>query len=573
MPTVGGRPPLIPGITRVMRGAMTHNRRAMSQRPAPTPPTTAATPGSIQAALRHPAFRKLWLASGIYFIANAMHGMAASWLMVELTGSSFLAALVQTAVFLPMFVLALPAGVLADTTDRAHLILIALGVQAVSVVVLAALLLAGWAGPGTLLVFTGISGCCTAMMSPAWNSAVGEILPRDELPQAIIAMSIAYNGARALGPALAGLVFGLASAAGGVLVGGGTVFALAVGGTLVLAWAIHKRPPRPHPPTRLPPERLWGGTLAGLRYAWHAETILAQLVRTAAYSAAGSALWALLPVIGQQRLGLGAEGFGGLMACLGTGAVAAGLMLGRMRQRLGLEPLVRISCLIFAVVMTVAALSRWALPVYLALVLGGGAWMSAMSTFNTATQTSAPPWVRSRATAMHVLSALGPFALGSAFWGAVAGLVGLQGALVAAAALMLGNLLLARRFPLRMGELHEVTQAPFEDLLMTDEPDPEAGPVAVELSYRIRPEEAEAFLDLATQLKAPRQRDGATFWRIYRDLDDPSRYVERFIVTSWAAYLHQRARATVADQGIEAQLRAMVLPGERVVMQHYIAER
>jgi MFS family permease len=552
---------------------MTHNQCAMSLRPAPSPPTTVATPGSIQAALRHPAFRKLWLASGIYFIANAMHGMAASWLMVELTGSSFLAALVQTAVFLPMFVLALPAGVLADTTDRARLILIALGVQALSVVVLAGLLLAGWAGPGTLLAFTFISGCCTAMMSPAWNSAVGEILPRDELPQAIIAMSIAYNGARALGPALAGLVFGLASAVGGVLVGGGTVFALAVGGTLVLAWAIHRRPPKPHPPTRLPPERLWGGTLAGLRYAWHAETILAQLVRTAAYSAAGSALWALLPVIGQQRLGLGAEGFGGLMACLGTGAVAAGLMLGRLRQRLGLEPLVRISCLIFAAVMTVAALSRWALPVYIALVLGGGAWMSAMSTFNTATQTSAPPWVRSRATAMHVLSALGPFALGSAFWGAVAGLIGLQGALVAAAALMLGNLLLARRFPLRMGELHEVTQAPFKDLLMADEPDPEAGPVAVELSYRIRPEEAEAFLELATQLKAPRQRDGATFWRIYRDLDDPSRYVERFIVTSWAAYLHQRARATVADQGIEAQLRAMVLPGQRVVMQHYIAER
>ena len=552
---------------------MSHNQRAMSQRPASSPSPTAATPGSIQAALRHPAFRKLWLASGIYFIANAMHGMAASWLMVELTGSSFLAALVQTAVFLPMFVLALPAGVLADTTDRAKLILVALGLQAVSLVVLAALLLAGWAGPGTLLVFTFIGGCCTAMMLPAWNSAVGEILPRDELPQAIIAMSIAYNGARALGPAFAGLVFGLASAAGGVLVGGGTVFSLAVAGTLVLAWAIHRRPPKPHPPTRLPPERLWGGTLAGLRYAWHAETILAQLVRTAAYSAAGSALWALLPVIGQQRLGLGAAGFGALMACLGTGAVAAGLMLGRMRQRLGLEPLVRISCVVFAAVMVVAALSRWALPVYIALVLGGGAWMSAMSTFNTATQTSAPPWVRSRATAMHVLSALGPFALGSAFWGAVAGLAGLQTALVAAAALMLGNLLLARRFPLRMGAPHEVTQAPFKDLLMADEPDPAAGPVAVELSYRIRPEQAEAFLELATQLKAPRRRDGATFWRIYRDLDDPSRYVERFIVTSWAAYLHQRARATVADQTIEAQLRAMVLPGESVVMQHYIAER
>jgi len=534
-------------------------------------PTTAST--TIWVTLRHRGFRNIWLASVVYFIANAMHTMAAAWLMVELTGSSFLAALVQTAVFLPMFVLALPAGVLADTTDRRRLILGALGVQALAVVVLAGLLLAGWAGPATLLVFTGITGCCTAMLSPAWNSAVGEILPRDELPQAIIAMSIAYNGARALGPAFAGLVYGLASGAGGKQVGGGAVFALAVAGTLVMAWAIHRQPPRPHPPSRLPPERLWGGTLAGLRYSWHSHTILAQLVRTATYSAAGSALWALLPVIGQQRLGLGAEGFGFLMGCLGTGAVAAGLVIGPLRQRLGLERLVSICCVVFALTMAVAALSRWALPVYVGLVAGGAAWMSVMSTFNTATQTSAPPWVRSRATAMHVLSALGSFALGSAFWGAVAGLAGLPAALLAATALMLGNLLLARRFPLRMGELHEVTQAPFEDLLVADAPDPEAGPVAVELSYRILPELAEAFLDEAALLKAPRQRDGATFWRIYRDLDDPTRYVERFIVARWADYLHQRARATVADQAIEARLRALLAPGETVTMQHYIAER
>ncbi len=519
----------------------------------------------------------MWVASAIYFVANAMHTMAAAWLMVELTGSSFLAALVQTAVFLPMFVLALPAGVLADTTDRRRLIIGALAVQAVVVVVLATLLLLGWAGPATLLVFTCVVGCCTAMLSPAWNSAVGEILPREELPQAIIAMSIAYNGARALGPALAGLIYGqmsgFAGGQDGKLMGGGAVFALAVLGTLTLAWAIHRQPPRAHPPSRLPPERLWGGTLAGLRYAWHSHTILAQLVRTAAYSGAGSALWALLPVIGQQRLGLGAAGFGFLMACLGTGAVGAGLVIGPLRHRLGLERLVRLCCLVFAVVMAVAALSRWALPVYLALVAGGAAWMSVMSTFNTATQTSAPPWVRSRATAMHVLSALGSFAIGSAFWGAVAGLLGLQSALCVAAALMLGNLLLARRFPLRMGELQEVTQAPFEDLLVADPPDPEAGPVAVELSYRIRPEDTEAFLAEVTLLKAPRRRDGATFWRVYRDLGDPTRYVERFIVGRWADYLHQRARATVADQAIEARVRALLAPGEVVSMQHYVAER
>ena len=189
-----------------------------------TPSPNAATP-SIWSALRHPAFRGLWLASGLYFIANAMHAMAAAWMMVERTGSSFLAALVQTAVFLPMFVLALPAGVLADTTDRRRLILLALAVQAGAVLLLALLLLVGWAGPATILGLTFVTGCCTAMLSPAWNSAVGEILPREELPQAIVTMSIAYNTARALGPTLAGLVYGLAHALApqGELLRGGTL--------------------------------------------------------------------------------------------------------------------------------------------------------------------------------------------------------------------------------------------------------------------------------------------------------------------------------------------------------------
>jgi MFS family permease len=523
---------------------------------------------SIWHTLRHPVFRGMWFASTAYFVGNAMQGMAAAWFIVERTNSTFLAAVVQTAVFLPMFVLALPAGVLADTTDRRRLLLWALYTQAVAVALLAILVMTDWAGPATILFFTALAGCCTAMLSPAWNSSVGEILPREELPQAIVAMSIAYNAARALGPALAGLVFGLA--------GGGWVFALALAGTLALVLAIRRWPPSAHPPSRLPAERLWGGTLAGLRYARHSHTILAQLVRTAAYSAAGSALWALLPVIGQQRLGLGAEGFGLLMACLGAGAVGVGLVIGWVRARFGLERLVSVGCIVFALVMLVAAWSRWRLPVYGALVAGGAAWMAVMSTFNTATQTSAPPWVRSRATALHVLSALGSFAIGSAFWGIVAGIGGLQLALCLASALMLGGLLLVKPFPLRMGDEQDVTQAqpvPFESLLAAAQPAPEAGPVAVEVGYRIREADTLAFLDTVALLRAPRQRDGATFWRLYRDLGDPSRYVERFIVTSWADYLHQRARTTLADQALEERVRAFLLDGEPVTVQHYIAER
>jgi len=521
---------------------------------------------SIWTPLRHKPFRGMWVSGGIFFVGNAMHNMAASWLMIELTGSSFLAALVQTASFLPMFLLSLPAGVLADTADRRRLMLRSQLVYALTALLLTGLALAGSVGPATLLWFTFVLGVCTALQSPAWNSAVSDSIARDELPQAITLVAMAFNGARAIGPSLAGVVFALAGAA--------TVFGLAVLTAIVMMAAVRRWPPRPHPLGKLPAERLWGGMLSGLRFARHSPATFAQLIRTVAYSGIGSALWALLPVIAQRQLGLGAAGFGLLMGCLGSGAVAAGFVIGRLRSRLGLDTLAVSCCVVFAVVMAIAALSTLHGLVYAALVAAGAAWMAMMSTFNAATQTTAPPWVRARAASMHTLCALGSFALGSALWGAVSGLVGLTATLCAAAALMLASVALARPFPLRMGGEKEVTLAtPWEDLFVVHEPDLEAGPVAVEIAYRIRPEDAEPFLDAVEQLKVPRRRDGATFWRIYRDLGDPAQYVERFIVTSWADYLRQRARATVADQEIEAQVRRFQSPAEPVAMRHYIAER
>ncbi len=528
--------------------------------------TTPDPEPSIRATLRHRPFRALLIGGSVYFVGNAMQAMAAAWLMIELNGSSFLAALVQTAVFLPMVLLALPAGVLADTTDRRRLILGALLVQAATVALLALLVLVGWAGAQTLLVLTFVVGCCTALLSPPWNSAIVDVVPRDELPQAITAVGISYNAARALGPAAAGAVF--------AAVGSGWVFALAVVGVLALFEAVRRFPPRPHPPSRLPAERLWGGVLSALRFARHSETVLAQLVRTMAYGAAGSALWALLPAIAQQQLGLGAAGFGFLIGCMGAGAVATGLVISRLRVELGLERLIAVGCVAYAAVMTVCAYSHQAWLVYLALVVAGGCWMAVMSTFNTATQTSVPPWVRARATAMHTLSALGSFAIGSAVWGALSDIVGLPAALTLAALAMLGGLPLARPFPLRIGELGEVTQVkPGENLFIVHEPDPEAGPVAVEIGYRVRPDRTAGFLEAVSLLRAPRRRDGATFWRVYRDLSDPSRFVERFIVTSWADYLHQRARTTLADQELEAQVREHLLAGEVPRIEHYVAER
>ena len=236
--------------------------------------TAAASTDSIWSPLRQPAFRGLWSGSALYFTDNAMQAMAASWLMVESTGSSFLAALVQTAVFLPMFLLVLPAGVLADTSDRRRLIVRALIVQMAIVYLLAMFAMLQWAGPAALLIFTFAAGCCTALLSPAWNTTVADAVPRQDMPQAITAMSIAWNSARALGPSIAGFIF--------AAVGAGWVFALSAATILAMLHAVRRHPPRPHAQTRLPTERLVGGTLAALRYARYSRMILAQLLRTVA---------------------------------------------------------------------------------------------------------------------------------------------------------------------------------------------------------------------------------------------------------------------------------------------------
>ncbi|MDB5820512.1 MAG: arabinose transporter permease [Rhizobacter sp.] len=523
------------------------------------------TTSTLWSPLRVPRFRGLWVSGAVYFLGNAMHTMACSWLMLEVTQSSFLAALVQTAVFLPMFLLSLPAGVLADIADRARIMQASLTVYTLTAAILAALSAVGMAGPATLLIFTFIMGCCTALQSPAWNSSVSECVPREELPHAITMVSMAFNGARAVGPALAGVVFAIA--------GSSAVFCIAVFTALTMMYTLRRHPPNPHAPGKLPPERLMGGMVSGLRFFRHSKTIFAQLVRTVAFSGAGSALWALLPVIAQQQ-GLGAEGFGLLMGCLGGGAVAVGFVIGKLRARLGLDWLVGGCCIVYGLVMLVAGLSPWRVPVYLALILGGASWMATMSTLNAATQTSAPLWVRARAAAMHTLCALGSFAIGSAVWGALSGIAGLPATLTTAGAFMIASALLARPFPLRMGLANEIAHAlPWQDLSIADEPRAEAGPVAVEIAYRIEHDDADRFLDAAERLRQPRRRAGATFWRIYRDLGDPSRYVERFIVTSWADYLRQRERATVADQELEGRVRSFHTGGHAITMQHYIAER
>lgn len=489
---------------------------------------------SVWAPLVIPAFRGVWLAGALFYVGNAMLNMAASWLMIEMTGSPFLSALVQTTSFLPMFLLSLPAGVLADTADRVPFVTRVLAIYAVLAAVFSALALLGWLSPPAMLVFTFALGTCTALQAPSANSAGIDQVPASLLAPSVTLFAMAFNAARAVGPALAGLLFAVG--------GGSAVFAIGILTALTVIAAMHRWPPPVQVSQRLPPERLWNGVITGLRYARHTPAVGSHLVRTVAFAVAGASIWALAPAIA-QALGLGAAGYGLLMACLGSGAVTGGFFSARLRAHIGLENLVRGCTVVFALAILICASSRERSVFFPALFLGGAAWIGITATLNAAAQTSAPRWVRARVGSMHTVAALGSFALGSAGWGFLSSIVGVPTTLILSSGALVITLLVGRWFPLTVGTKEDVAPAaPWDDPFLPHEPEPDAGPVAVEVRYRVDSENIDEFLRTLRALSSFRRRDGASFWRIYQDLGDHTRYVERFIIPSWADHLRQRAR-------------------------------
>ncbi|HEX7156812.1 MAG TPA: MFS transporter [Burkholderiaceae bacterium] len=532
-----------------------------------TAAAAAARPAASAAwsPLRHVAFRSLWFAALCVYLAIWMQSVAGAWLMTTLTRSALLVALMQTAISLPMFLWSLPAGVLADLTDRRRLLITTQLIMMLASAALATASMLGWIGTFGLLALTFLLGSGLALNGPAWQASMCESVPRHEIAQALTLIGIAYNIARAVGPAIAGVLQAAVSP--------GLVFlvnAVAYAWVLGVVWRWRS----PALSSALPPERLVSGILSGLRYAAHAGAVRAPVIRTAAFMLPASALWALLPVVGQGRLGASAAGFGLLIGSLGVGAIVAGVSLSWLRQRFAVEASIAVASVSYAVVLVLSGVltSVWVLcPV---LMIGGASWSVSLTLLNAAMLTSIPTWVRSRTIALYMLGSQGFMAAGAALWGALASGAGTELALAAAGGLMLLTVFWGRRHRVRFGVESDVTLSPAEPQLdLRHALAPEAGPVAVEIRYRIDPADREAFLHASEAVGTLRRRNGARRWRLYRDLSDDRIFAERFIVDSWADYQRQLARSTVADQSKEVRLRAFQEPGVPIETGHYLAER
>lgn len=513
--------------------------------------------------LQRPLFRALWVATVASNLGTWLQSVGAAWLMTTLTPSATLVALVQAATSLPMFLLSLPAGALADVVDRRRLLLFSQGWMLCAAAGLGAVTLAGLITPWLLLGFVFLMGLGAALNLPAWQAITPELVPRHELSAAVSLGSVGFNIARAVGPALGGLLVAAAGPAATFLLNAASFVGVIV---VLYRWR------RPVDAAELPAEPFVGAMGTGLRYVRHAPELLAVIARGGAFITCSCALWALLPVVARRQLGTGPAGFGLLLAAMGAGAVAGAAALPRLRRGDDTDRLVSLATLVFAAGIAALALVGSLPLAMLVLLVIGGAWLTVLSSLNVAVQTVVPAWVRARAISVYMLVFFAGLSAGSALWGAVASRFGSRVALLAAAGGLVAGLALTARTRLVSGEgLNLAPSRQWPAPIVAHAPGPDRGPVLVTAEYRIDPATADEFLAAMSELRRIRRRDGALGWGLYADAAEPGRYVELFWSRSWAEHLRQHQRVTVADRAVEARAQAFLVDGERPAVEHLIA--
>ena len=499
--------------------------------PAESPP--APSPFSV------PTFRAIWMASLASNFGGLIQSVGAAWMMISLSASPMLIALVPAATTLPIMLLSLWAGAVADNLDRRKVMIACQSWMLVVSALLAVTAWAGWMTPWLLLAFTFALGCATAINGPAWQAAVGDMVPRAILPSAVAMNSMGFNLARSVGPALGGVIVATAGAAAAFLTNAVSYVGLLV---VLFRWEPEL------PPKILPRERLALAMRAGVRYVAMSPNIQLVLLRAAVFGIGASAVSALMPLVARDILGGGALTFGLTSGAFGVGAVTGALSTRQLRARLSVEHIVRYAALMLALGTAITGMSSWLGLALLGYLLAGFGWVTALSTFNVSVQMSAPRWVVARSVSLYQMSAFGGMAIGAWLFGWLAESQGVVEALYASAAVQFVAALIGLMRPLpQIGDDNLDLQNRWREPDTAVPVEPRSGPVVVTIEYRIPVGSVVPFLTAMSERRRIRRRDGAHGWSLMRDLSDPELWIERYHVSTWLDYVRHNQRRTVAD--------------------------
>jgi len=529
----------------------------VAQGDATAPAATAASPWQP---LRQPLFRMLWIATVVSNIGSWMNDVGVNWTMLTLSADPLSVALVQAASSLPMFLFALPSGVLADIIDRRKYLLFSQLWVFITAAGLTLLSFTGHVTPLVLLVAAFLMSTGAAMSSPPFQAIVPDLVSKSELGPAIALNSLGINLSRAIGPALGGLILSFA--------GPWVVFMLNALSVLGVAWVLYRWKEAPSV-QRLPPEHFFSAVRAGLRYVHAAPVLRNVLMRTVAFFVFGSAGWALLPLVARRELGLGPGGYGIMLAFIGVGAISGAVLLPRLRKRFNPDRLMVLASLMFAATMLALAFIRhfWLLNAF--EFFTGFAWIAVLSTLNLGAQRSAARWVKARALAVYLTVFFGSMTVGSAIWGQLASRYGIAVSLCVATLGMALACLTVLRWRLDQDPDLNLDVSEIAEPVPTLAIHHDRGPVRVSYEYQIRQADAHAFTVCMQDMRRVRRRGGAINWAVYEDILQPGIFVETFVVGSWMEHLRQLERYTMNDKKIENRVYAFH-QGEQMPVARYL---
>ncbi len=500
--------------------------------------------------LRVALFRNLLIADLVSDIGTFMQNVGAAWLMVSLHAGPGYVALVQTAASLPYFLLALPAGSAGDIFDRRRLVLSTESWMMAVALILAILTMGGLTSPWLLLVLTFALSAGDAFENPTWRAILPELVSKDDLAAASALNGIEFNLARAVGPALAGMVIAVAGVSTAFLAN-----VISFCGVIVVV-ARWKRPVRKQ---TAPPETMTGATIAAVRYVRNSPAILTVLVRTGLVLFFSSSLFALLPSVARS-VDSKAIGYGLLLGCFGAGAIAGALLMQTLRARFSTEMIISAGVVILGAAIVAITWLHHLSTLAVVVFVSGAAWVLFISLINALVQNLAPDWVRARVLAIFTLVYMGSFALGSAAWGGVAQNRSVRLALLCSGLGTVGSAILAlfAKLPDSTADLTPWNHWRMPVIVKEVSDELLGGPVLVTIEYSVIGEQKSEFVKVMRQYARVRRRDGAYQWGIYRDVEVANRFVEIFLVDSWAEHLRQHERQTTADRELEQRVYSCV---------------
>lgn len=531
-----------------------------------TPETTQSIhPSSAWSPLSNKLFRAIWLAALVSNIGTWMQEIGAGWLMTTLSPTPMMVALVQTAISLPIFLLALPAGALSDMVDRRRYLIAAQSWLMLVSATLGVLTVMGITTAWVLVLLTFAMGIGAAMLLPAWAALTPELVPRSELASAIALNAMGMNVARAIGPAIAGVIVSLA--------GTGAVFllnAVSYLGVILVLWHWQRQVEY----SELPTERFFSALRSGYRFARHAPELQAAMIRGLGFFIFASSTWALLPLLALYAGGGRPQVFGLMVAAMGAGAVAGAFALPKIRERYSRDILVAAASLLYACAMVaLAVFSQW-YWLCLAMAASGFAWIAVLSSLQVSAQMALPNWVRSRGLAVFMMTFMGSMAFGSLLWGKVAEHSSISSSLLIAALGLVLTIPLTWRWRIAGIGNKDLSPSMYWPTLTAHAAiNDDRGPVLVTVEYHVREDKQAEFLEIIHTVGQSRKRDGAFVWGIYESTETPNVFIETFYVESWLEHRRQHERVTDADRVLQLQVSSLLQADSTARVKHYAAPR